>query len=418
MNQANENQSGYRHTKVGWIPNDWEVRELGELGKPMIGLTYTPDDVAEDGTLVLRSSNIQGGKLAFEDNVYVKSAVPERARVRAGDILICVRNGSRSLIGKCALVTPDRAGDAFGAFMSVFRAEKDAFIFYQFQAHEIRRQIHKTLGATINQITSADLKRFQIAIPSDEAELEKIAEILGTWDQGILKLEKLISVASGRKRSLMQQLLSGEKRLPGFTEEWQEVRFGEILDHVFRPVEWAPDKIFNLVSIRRRSGGFFRRDPVRGDGYKTKDLHEIRSGDFLISKRQVSHGALAMVRDDFHECHVSKEYTILVNKNPERLYMPFFDWLSRTRRMWWMTFVASNGVVKEKLIFAPKDFLKFEIKLPPTVGEQERIVDVLEACDRELALHRRWLDAMREQKRGLMQKLLTGEVRVNTGDKI
>jgi type I restriction enzyme S subunit len=210
----------------------------------------------------------------------------------------------------------------------------------------------------------------------------------------------------------MQQLLSGEKRLPGFTEEWQEVRLGKLLKHVFRPVAWAPDKIFHLVSIRRRSGGLFRRDPLRGDEYQTRDLHEIHAGDFLISKRQVSHGALAMVREDFHGCHVSKEYTILENKNPDRLFMPFFDWLSRTKRMWWLTYVASNGVVIEKLIFDPKDFLKFSIKIPSTIEEQKRIVELLEACDREIGLHRRQLAAIREQKRGLMQKLLTGEVRV------
>ena len=123
---------------------------MGSIGEPLIGLTYSPSDVARHGTLVLRSSNVQGGRLAFEDNVFVQMDVPDRAIAKAGDVLICVRNGSRRLIGKCAMIDKQTAGSAFGAFMSVFRSKHRRFVYLQFKSAMIQRQIGKmVLGATI-----------------------------------------------------------------------------------------------------------------------------------------------------------------------------------------------------------------------------------------------------------------------------
>src|SRR5262245_55730287 len=99
-----ELKPGYKQTELGIIPDDWDVLPLGELGEGLIGLTYKPSDVREQGTLVLRASNIRNDALAFDDNVFVISEIPDRIRARVGDVLVCVRNGSRALIGKTALI--------------------------------------------------------------------------------------------------------------------------------------------------------------------------------------------------------------------------------------------------------------------------------------------------------------------------
>ena len=83
---------------------EWDDTTLGQIGECIIGLTYKPENVAEHGLLVLRSSNIQNGRLTYDDNVHVNLQVPEHLYTRFGDILVCVRNGSRTLIGKCALI--------------------------------------------------------------------------------------------------------------------------------------------------------------------------------------------------------------------------------------------------------------------------------------------------------------------------
>ena len=108
---------------------DWEEKNLGELSELVSGLTYTPGDVSKKGTLVLRSSNVQNGKLSFEDCVYVNLEIPTKIKSQTGDILLCVRNGSRRLIGKSAFVDELTLPATHGAFMSVIRAKNPKFIF-------------------------------------------------------------------------------------------------------------------------------------------------------------------------------------------------------------------------------------------------------------------------------------------------
>ena len=119
-----------------------------------------------------------------------------------------------------------------------------------------------------------------------------------------------------------------------------------------------------------------------------------------------------MVTRAFDGFGVSDEYDVLVNRDPKTLDMRFFNYLSQTRRLWHMAYLASNGVHIEKLIFDFDHFAKEKVRIPPTVEEQAKIVDVLSVCDREIELLQKQLEALKEQKRGLMQKLLTGEVRV------
>ena len=132
----------YTETSIGLIPSDWKVEKLGSLGKVISGLTYSPDDVKEEGVLVLRSSNIQDRKLKFLDNVYVNVSIGNFNPVKKGDILICVRNGSKSLIGKNALITEQIDGVAFGAFMAIFRSEFSEYLFQIFGTDLFQKEIH------------------------------------------------------------------------------------------------------------------------------------------------------------------------------------------------------------------------------------------------------------------------------------
>jgi type I restriction enzyme S subunit len=206
--------SSYELREVGRIPKDWEVKRLGEIGESLIGLTFKPADVRPDGVLVLRSSNIQEGDLRFEDNVFVQpEIVPERIMVRKGDILICVRNGSRDLIGKCTKIDSRADGMTFGAFMAVFRSPFHAFVYHQFKSDLLKRQIHDHLGATINQITNKSLNSFAIAIPSSKTEQETIADVLNDMDAEIAELEGKLAKARAIKQGVMQELLTGRIRL-------------------------------------------------------------------------------------------------------------------------------------------------------------------------------------------------------------
>lgn len=205
----------------------WPRVRLGDIGQSLIGLTYSPSNVKRSGTLVLRSSNIQGGSLAFDDNVYVDSVIPEKIRVRENDILICVRNGSRRLIGKSVLLDSRVAGETFGAFMAVYRSDANPFLRYFFQSDDFKAQIDEHLGATINQITNGSLNSFTVALP-DAVEQAEIVAKLSDVDDLIATLERLISKKQSIKRGMMQQLLTGRTRLPGFKCEWSGSTVGEV----------------------------------------------------------------------------------------------------------------------------------------------------------------------------------------------
>ncbi len=184
---------------------NWKKVKLHEVCDNYTGLTYSPSDINVDGTLVLRSSNIKDGFLDFSDSVYVKMNIPERAIVRKDDVLVCVRNGSKNLIGKCALITEDAVGMAFCSFMTILRAKiiNQKFLFYLWQSSSIFNQIQESLGATINQITNTDIQRFQVYIP-EKAEQERIVSILSDMDSEISSIEDEVTKFQNLKIGMMQ----------------------------------------------------------------------------------------------------------------------------------------------------------------------------------------------------------------------
>ena len=176
------------------------------------GLTYSPDDISETGLLVLRSSNIQSGRISLHDNVFVDFDVKPQFKAKKGDILICVRNGSRALLGKSALIDEHITNATHGAFMTIFRSDSYAFIRYLFESNLFFSQVSRDIGATINSINNSNLLQYKFAFPNVDEQI-RIAEILQRLDRNIdnniMKLNHSISL----KKSLMQDLLTGKVRV-------------------------------------------------------------------------------------------------------------------------------------------------------------------------------------------------------------
>jgi type I restriction enzyme S subunit len=184
---------------------EWEEKRLGDLGTLVSGLTYSPLDVQEDGLLVLRSSNIQNGEIALDDCVYVRPDVKGANLSKPDDILICVRNGSKALIGKNAIIPKGMPVCTHGAFMTVFRASAPHFARVLLQSSAYQRQVAADLGATINSINGSQLLKYRFTVPQ-RAEQQRIAACLSTLDEQIAAQSRKIEGLKQHKKGLMQQL--------------------------------------------------------------------------------------------------------------------------------------------------------------------------------------------------------------------
>ena len=172
-------------------PKGWEVKSLGDIAEPITGITYSPDDVADDGIIVLRSSNIQDNKLDFEDVVRVKKNVAEKYYVKAGDILMCSRNGSFRLVGKTALVDNLSEKMTWGAFMTIIRSNYNPYLLQYFRTPAFREQLTTAKTTTVNQITIGMLKKIQLPIPPADLQQSFAAQIEAIEQQKALVRKSL-----------------------------------------------------------------------------------------------------------------------------------------------------------------------------------------------------------------------------------
>ena len=150
-------------------PKGYQEKYLSEIAEYWNGLTYKPDDVANEGTIVLRSSNIQNASLDFADTVRVNCKIGTKKYVQDNDILMCSRNGSAKLVGKVALIKERSEPMSFGAFMMIIRSAYYPFLMTYFQLPAFRSQITTGATTTINQITGRMLDNVKLAIPDIES---------------------------------------------------------------------------------------------------------------------------------------------------------------------------------------------------------------------------------------------------------
>lgn len=204
---------------MGKVPLHWSIKRLKFIGRAKNGLTYNPEDVAEtdEGILVLRSSNIQNDKLDLEDTVYVDMQVPESLRLKRNDLLLCSRNGSRDLIGKCILIDERTEGETYGAFMCVFRSEYNEFLHYVFLSDIFSYYLGTFLTSTVNQLTNYNLHNMMIPIPMNKDEQKRIVCYLDSEcvkiDAVIKEKNEQLKLAEKHKASLIFEYVTGKKRV-------------------------------------------------------------------------------------------------------------------------------------------------------------------------------------------------------------
>lgn len=177
--------------------DDWEQRKLQNQVQFFSGLTYSPSDVKDVGTFVIRSSNIKDNTLISADNVYVNPNIANSEPVKKDDVIMVVRNGSKSLIGKHALVTRKIDNTVIGAFMTGIRSSTPYFLDALLDTINFKKEIYKNLGATINQITIGNLRKMTFKVPNESEKFKignlfkKLNYLLALYERKIEKLESI-----------------------------------------------------------------------------------------------------------------------------------------------------------------------------------------------------------------------------------
>lgn len=182
----------------------YPIKSLPEIAEYWNGLTYKPEDVADEGTIVLRSSNIQNAQLDFEDTVRVTCSIGEKKYVKDNDILMCSRNGSARLVGKVALIKDIKEPMSFGAFMMIIRSQYYPYLMTFFQMPAFRAQITTGATTTINQITGRMLDNVKLPVP-EKAELNSFISFIEQVDKSKSVVQKSLDEAQLLFDSLMQQ---------------------------------------------------------------------------------------------------------------------------------------------------------------------------------------------------------------------
>lgn len=385
---------GYKNTPVGIIPEEWEVRKLGEICTNFkSGQSITSPRISySDKYPVYGGNGLRGYTHSF---------------THSGDHILIGRQGA--LCGNINFVT----GENFISEHAI-AVKTDLNNDIRFWALKLDYLDLNRLSESSAQpgLSVEKLIKLKVSIPP-LLEQKKIAEILTMWDVAIEKQTLLIEKLELRKRGLMQQLLTGKKRLKGFDGEWRKVCYSEIVKEINSKLKWNDEELYKLVSVRRRSGGLFERESLYGKEIQTKNLRPIITGDFLISKMQIVHGASGLVTEEFNDMKISGSYVILNSKNKNILDMCYFNLWSQMPHFYHQAFISSYGVHIEKMTFSLDTFLSFGMTLPP-IKEQKAIIKVISVVDKEIHVAKEKLEQLNKQKKGLMQVLLTGKKRVIT----
>lgn len=399
---------GYKQTEIGILPTSWELALLTDKCELLNGLTYTPDNVQDIGLLVLRSSNIQNSQINLGDTVFVNCMVDKEKYVKKDDILICVRNGSAALIGKCAKADRDYYA-TFGAFMAVLRGQNNDFIFQLLQQGNIQKHINKNSDSTINQITNADFKSIVIPWPSEADERETIATALSDIDALITNLEKLIAKKKAIKQGAMQELLTGKRRLPGFDGEWGNVVIGEngyLLRESINP-QIMPLSVFSEYSMPAFD---FGKKPNRVVGADMHSNRTVISGNVLLfNKLNVRQKRIWLVCASEKNAVCSSEFLPYCS---DAISLRFLAHVLGTEEVTAYFIGSSTGTSNSQKRITPATFLEYSLFAPLEISEQNAIADVLDNMDREIVQLEQKLKKYQNIKCGMMSELLTGRIRL------
>jgi|GEM_PF-3477197 len=404
---------GYIKTSDGVFPDDWKISQLQEVVRIFRGASPRPkgdpryyggeipraliEDVTRDGKYVYPSI----------DSLTEEGAKKSRLLPKNSVILSC--SGTRvaipGILGKPACIH-----DGFFGFDD-YKGLVPEYLYYFFWLLHDKIQSSATKGGVFNNLTTKIMKEMYVQFP-DIAEQEKIIDVINTWDMAIELKEKLIEQKKEQKKGLMQKLLTNDVRLPRFKGEWKYVKLNEILRvRNERSVVSENLPLYSLTiedGVTEKTDRYNREFLVKSDNKKYKIT---RNNDIVYNPSNLRFGAIAL-NNIKKPVLLSPIYEVLYIKKSEMWDINFIAQILTSDRQIRIFSSKAEGTLVERMAVKIGAFLNTEILVPLDIDEQQSISKILGVIDKEIVLLQEEIYSLKKQKKGLMQLLLSGKVRV------
>ena len=402
------------------VPNGWKEVRLGDVISHQKGFAFKSEHYCDKGKRIIRISDTDRNSIHDKSPVYINennSVGLERYALFSGDIILSTV-GSRphlldSMVGKAVQIPPKDEGALLNQNLVKISPKKklitNNYLFSMLKKNKFNFFISTLVRGNANQvsITLDELFSYKFLLPTYD-EQRKIAKILSTWDQAIATTERLIATSQQQKKALMQQLLTGKKRLVNpetgkeFEGDWETVKFSQLA--VITMGSSPKSEAYNetgegLPLLQGNADIKFRRSAPRI--YTNQVTKECSIGDILLSVRAPV-GSVA--KSDHKACIGRGIASVKAKESNSQEYL--YQWLLAFEPKWerlsqGSTFEAVNS----------NDIKTLHI-LAPNLTEQQKIASVLTAADKEIELLQAKLAHLKDEKKALMQQLLTGKRRV------
>jgi type I restriction enzyme S subunit len=394
----------YKQTELGSIPEDWKYIEFEKF----VELSKSKFDPSKDKTelkcIELEHLSQETGKLLGYTNSVNQLSI--KNRFKSGNILF---GKLRPYLKKYLFANFD--GVCSSEIWVLQSKEKlciNKYLFYLVQSHDFIQTVNTTSGTKMPRADWNYISEYPFLLPP-LSEQEKIAKILSCWDKAIEKKENLIETKTKLKKALMQQLLSGNIRFKDFKYKWQNVSLSKILTPISRKTI-KPSKSFLSLGIRSHGKGTFLKNDFEPEKIALEELFMVKENDLIVNITFAWEGAIAIAKKHDDGALVSHRFLTHII-NADMLITNYLRYIILTKEFVHNLGLISPGGAGRNRVMSKKDFLNLTISIP-YLQEQQKIASVLTNCDNEIELLKKDLEILKNQKKGLMQKLLTGKIRV------
>ena len=413
MSNKNINRKGYKPTKLGWIPDEWEVDIIKKIASKVTDGTHDTPKKVKSGSPFITAIHVKERHIDFESCYYLSQEDHEivfrRCNPELEDVLI-VNIGAST--GTSAVVNVDYQFSLKN--VALVKPKKEIIIGYflnEFLISIKGNLLFKILVGGAQPFMSLDtIGKITVLLPP-LPEQKKIAQILSSWDEAITTTEKLIEKLKTRKKGLMQQLLTGKTRLKGFSGEWESVKLRTVISRFIVPMRDKPKNLKGNIPwcrIEDFDGKYLVKSKTN-QGVSIETIKNMNLKVYPINTLLVSCSA------NLGKCAIVK--TELITNQTFIGLVPIENNIDVEFLYYLMIFLErelnrlSSGTTISYL--SREEFEEFKIKIPES-EEQKAIAQILTTADSEININEKYLFELQTQKKGLMQKLLTGEVRVKT----